>query len=356
MPEQAYHIALREKDEIDLIYLLEVIWQDKWALLVMVALSLLVSLAYLGYMPKQYQVLVKLYPIDTIQLAPVLPGNGGKELGYGVNIQDVEVFYRSAINDLNSLEYQKQFWIHHLGSRHYGPLEGAALDDFLDFRESLHLTESIEEKSASIRLTGDDPVLVSGYLSGFLGYVSARVSTTSISKLLEAIDTSIERIDQAILQARVKAEAEISDRIADITEALTIATSLGIEEAEFDRLANVEITLFNSRQYLLGEKALTFELKALERRRDKDAFVEGLRELQAAKASLLADRERINRNISEFRPLVYPKSISPPLKPVGPNNVLIVAVAMLIGGILGIIVVLVRHGLRSYQTRQGKQK
>ncbi|TQV84240.1 hypothetical protein FKG94_06165 [Exilibacterium tricleocarpae] len=351
-PSLQYPISPQTEDEIDLVALLGVIWQGKWILLALVTFCLLASFVYLELTPKQYQVSENLYPLDAIQMAPVAPGNGGKELGYGVNIQDPNIFFRSALDSLGSLELQKQFWKSQFVLDDATPLEDASLDDFLRFRHSLDLSPPQQDRPASLSIRGNTPALIADRLTAFLNYVSTEVAVKSISKLLRAIDVSIERIDLAILQARTKADAEISDQIVDVREALEIATSLGIEEPEFSRLANVEITLFNSRQYLLGTKALKSELQALERRRNQDAFVPSLRELQDAKASLLADRERISRNVADFRPFTYSDSISPPLQPIGPKSTLILAMAVVFGLILGLVAIFIRHGIQSYKARE----
>lgn len=350
-PVKPYYLSPYTGDEVELIALFGIIWRGKWVVLAVIAFCLLVSGIYLWFTPKQYEISAKLYPIDAISMAIVAPGGGGEKLGYGVNIQDAEVFYRATIDSLDSFEYQRKFWISQSDFDPDVQLEGAALDEFLDFKRSLHLSMPEGDKPVVIRIIGDDPLIIADHLRLFLDYVAAEVAAKSISSLLRAVEVSIEQIDQAILQARIRANAEISDRIVSVAEALEIATSLGIEEAEFDRLANVEVTLFNSRQYLLGRKALTSELQALQRRRDKDAFVPGLRELQAAKASLLADQGRINRNIADFRPFVYPDSISPPLRPAGPKSVLIMVMALVFGLLFGIIVVFIRHGIHSYEVK-----
>lgn len=347
------HITSQVGDEIDPILLLESVWRGKWILLAAIALSLITTLIYLVVMPKQFRISERLYPIDAVQMALVAPGNGGKVLGYGVDIQSAEVFYRSAIDKLGSLESKQRFWLSQSGLSGDDLLvEGELLDGFLDFSRSVRLTVLVVGESAVISIEGSDPVAVAHQLLGLLDYVAAKVAAESLAQLLQAIDVSIERIDQAIFQARTKANAEINDRIVNLTEALDIATSLGIEETEFSRLANVEVALFNDRQYLLGKRALTLELRALEQRQGKDAFVAQLRELQAAKASLLADRARISRNMTAFRPLVYPESISPPLLSVGSRKGLILVVSVVFGTIFGMVIVLIRYGIHGYQGNQ----
>ena len=356
-PVTAYSLDSKVNDEIDLMLLVDILWRGKLVLAAVLALCLVFAVVYLVVTPSRYLISEKIYPIDNVMLVPVAPTESESLLEYAVDMQGVEVLYQSIIDGLSSLEYQKQFWQRQASnsgdlSGEYTELEAAEIGDFLRFSHSIEVAEAVNGGMATVMLKGTEASLITEQLINFLDHVSAKVAAKSLGRVLDAINVNILRIDDAMHLARIQADAKIRDKIASIEEALIIAKALGIREPEFSRLANIEITLFNSRQYLLGEKALASELEALQQRRNRDAFVDGLRELQAAKALLIADRERIGRNLTSFRPVVYSESISPPLTPVWPRINLVLAVACLFGGVLGILVVFARHVVKGYRAKQ----
>lgn len=200
---------------------------------------------------------------------------------------------------------------------------------------------------------------------------------------LEKKETLLQKI--ALLKDKAKLDREY--RIIRLKNDFNIAQALGIETpvnpSEYNRQANnvsrVDINSQNPSRYWLGTKALGQEILTLESRHSDDAFISELpdllRQLEALKVNQRIERlknrkdnfpfsdslRELNTKMAKLKQAkakieqadfsTYKISQAPmiPESPIKPNKKLIVAVAFVLGGMLGVFIALIRGAVRKRQ-------
>jgi chain length determinant protein (polysaccharide antigen chain regulator) len=132
------------------------------------------------------------------------------------------------------------------------------------------------------------------------------------------------------------------DNISRIREALAIAKSSGLQDTVVfsgngsDKLAG---GMSEENTYMRGSKALEAELKNLEARDSDDPFTPGLRKLEKD-AEFYKQLVGENFDIAVYR---HDGVLDLPLSPIKPKKVLIVFLGLVIGGLLGSAIALLKH-------------
>ena len=239
------------------------------------------------------------------------------------------------------------------------------------------------------QIAGDLRVIVKNRLSELKGKLEAARSSYQIGK--EAKIAALRETDnlrRAQLQDELKAlraqlKALRGDRIAQLTEAIGIAKSLGIRKpttpsslGDSDRASSTGTmrTEINNQQiplYFMGVEALEAERSALAQRKSDD-FTDGriaqiAKELQLLQAnreaevlgrrdnediflggveSLRAEEARLSAlsiDISRLKLVTVDKRALEPLAPIRPKKTLIILAGLALGLLLGLVVVLGRY-------------
>ena len=239
------------------------------------------------------------------------------------------------------------------------------------------------------QIAGDLRVIVKNRLSELKGKLEAARSSYQIGK--EAKIAALRETDnlrRAQLQDELKAlraqlKALRGDRIAQLTEAIGIAKSLGIRKpttpsslGDSDRASSTGTmrTEINNQQiplYFMGVEALEAERSALAQRKSDD-FTDGriaqiAKELQLLQAnreaevlgrrdnediflggveSLRAEEARLSAlsiDISRLKLVTVDKRALEPLAPIRPKKTLIILAGLALGLLLGVVVVLGRY-------------
>ncbi|MNC38514.1 Tyrosine-protein kinase ptk [compost metagenome] len=146
---------------------------------------------------------------------------------------------------------------------------------------------------------------------------------------------------------RTAALKQREDRVARLKEALVVADEVGMEAPQVTpgRIASDgELSSFvdGSLMYMRGAKAIRAELQVLEARQSDDPFISKLRGLQS-QLVFLKGIEVKPGNVSVF---TLDSAAEVPETPVKPKKVLILTLGIVIGGMLGVFVALVRYVMR----------
>lgn len=148
---------------------------------------------------------------------------------------------------------------------------------------------------------------------------------------------------QEIESARDSAKARRNDRAKQLQEALTVAEAIGLDNPPVitGRGSNEsELSAFmdGSLMYMRGAKALRAEMQVLLARTSDDPFVPELRNLEKQYqlfAGVSVDRDKV----AVFR---QDGEVDVPDSPIKPKKSLIVALGMVLGGICGVFIALIR--------------
>ena len=124
------------------------------------------------------------------------------------------------------------------------------------------------------------------------------------------------------------AEQERVDRLTQLNEALRIAGAMGLDVVSSD----------SSALYMRGSKALVAEINALTTRESNDAFIPGLRALQAEYAALQKKSMPLNKlNMFHLDGTVFVSKT-----PVSPKKQLVMILSLVLGLSLGCLMALIR--------------
>jgi len=205
-----------------------------------------------------------------------------------------------------------------------------------------------------------------------------------IAVLQEADNLKRSELQDELKALKVKLKVLRDDRIAQLDEAINVARALGLKKPSTPSTladqslasSNVMRTEINNQQlplYFLGTEVLESERNTLARRvsddfsdsriaeirkellllgnnrkiemlnsrTNDDLFLGGLEALRMERMRL----QGVNTDISQINIVNVDRAASTPLKPIGPKKLLIVALALLLGAVFGVILVLVRNAL-----------
>ena len=414
-------------NEVDLLPLFLMVWQQKKIILATAALFGLVALGYAYLSTPEYQVSSVLRPaaineLDALNRSGVytLPPNEALlKVGSSLESYDNRLgFFRS------NQELFTQF-------KRPGRTLEQSFEDFN--RNSLKLifpdSKKADSQNAAISMELTYPGGVDGVkiLNGFVDYaidaerkqiaadlkVIVNNRLTELKGKLDAARSSYEidkeariaalneadSIKRAQLQDELKAlrqqlKVVRTDRMAQLSEAIGIARSLNIQKpttpSALGDSANIRgssgmRTEINNQQiplYFMGTEALEAERAALQQRKTDD-FTEGrvaqiARELQLLQSNreVEALKQRQNEDLflsgveplrseivrlgdlsnldsSNMKLVSIDRKALEPMEPVKPRKALIVLLGLLLGGILGVLIVLVRNFLA---VREGQLK
>lgn len=243
------------------------------------------------------------------------------------------------------------------------------------------------------QIAADLNVIVKNRLSELKGKLGSARSSYEIGK--EAKIASLREFDnlrRAQLQDELKAlraqlKALRADRIAQLSEAIVIARSLGIRkpstpsslgDADRGSSSGLMRTEINNQQiplYFMGVEALEAErfalaqrktddftegriaqiakelqllqsnreIEVLSRRENEDIFLSGVESLRAEEGRL----SRLNVDMSRLKLVTIDKRALEPLGPIKPKKALIIVTGLIIGLLAGLVVSLILHLLKT---------
>lgn len=188
-----------------------------------------------------------------------------------------------------------------------------------------------------------------------LNYVINLAQQKTINDFVEEVNAEAairkQRLVNQIANLRKIEKDRRLDRIVILEEAVKIARSLDMSEPmKSGPEVNIEgVGMANQGMplYYLGYRLLEAELNALRERKNDDPFIPELRKTQQA----LADLETISINPKNISVVTVDQMALPASKPAKPKKALILAVAIVFGGLLGIFIALIR---RAYKKRINK--
>ncbi|TFY92307.1 chain-length determining protein, partial [Pseudomonas nabeulensis] len=246
-------------------------------------------------------------------------------------------------------------------------------------------------------ISADIGVILNNRLGELKGKLETARAAYNVQK--EAKIASLEEADtlrRAQLRDELKAlraqlKIQRTDRLAQLNESIGIARSLGIRkpttpsslgEADRPGSSSVMRTEINNQQvplYFMGVDALEAERAALQQRKSDD-FTDG-RIAQIAKELLLLESNRevevlnsrenedlflagveplraeisrlrnLNIDMRSIKLVAIDQSALEPLAPIAPRRTLIVLLAVMLGAMLGVLAVLIRHSFMGSRAR-----
>ena len=366
-----------QDDEIDLVELLQTIWDGKWLIATFAAIAVVCGGAFALLKPSVFEAQTEIKPITTVHAQLY---NASNSLGF------FEITRGALLNSY--IEYLDERSLFEDSIRKNELLDRSKFESEQDY------DNAIVEMAASIELL--PPINEDGTDKGeSRRYWSINFEGENSQKWLAVLDdvtqsatnsvqqNLVDRFENALLVAkqskRFKLEdletsianaisdytRKTSDRLAFLREQAAIARKLGVAKNTLEAqtfMANTGVVAnvkSDTPFYLRGYEAIEKEIELIESREDVSAFVDGLLKLEQDKRALEQDKT-LERAIDLFEstPIkssepfmaaefdVYATDIESKSK-----RSLIVALALVVGGMVGVLFVLIRSALRNRKAK-----
>lgn len=346
---------LSDSDEIDLFELIEGLWRRK--LLIAVTASL-VGGAAIGYAllaTPIYEAKVFVQPPSQNDIAQLNYGRGGAT---GLSMLSVKDVYDIYLRNLQSESLRREFF----RSVYLPSLEEDERDESQDelyssFQEVLTLGVAAKDNPGRyyVKANLPDPQQAAEWVVRYLEMAGQR-GVLEVTKDVKADATvRANNLEQRIEAARESARKEREDKIAQLSEALRVAQSIGLEKPPIissGLSTELSAGMDGSLTYMRGSKALEAEIDNLRKRTSDDPFVDSLRKKQEELSFYRT--LQIDRGVIQ----VYRQdgAIESPDKPVKPKRLLIALAGLVAGVVLGGLLAFTANMWADLNLRRGRKE
>jgi chain length determinant protein (polysaccharide antigen chain regulator) len=338
----------QQNDEIDLFELAQNLWREKLLIIAVTVLFTVAALAYAFTATPTYEARVDLLPPS---LSEVAGFNIGRTPEAGLAPYKVADVYAVFIRNLTADESKRWFFNDiYLPSLPEEERAGSSSALYSRVNEQLSVKASDKARPDLFTLTVQDasPEKTTIWADAYIEHVAELSLDEMIENATRESDVMGRNIKTQIDSLRETAEVRRNDRIEKLTEALGIAESIGLENApliggQIDQ--QLSAIMDGSLMYMRGSKALKAEIQTLTDRKSDDPFIDSLRGLQErlnVYESIKPEREQV----AVFR---QDGQVATPDRPLKPKKFLIVALGLVLGGMAGVFIALVRVMLKKHR-------
>jgi len=331
-------------DEIDLFELWDKLWSQRLFIVAITAIVVLLAVGYLLISKPVYQAEAYfLAPLkQDVQELSSLYDSGEN----GLNVTErytPEKVYSEFQKNLKSRQVRREFFDNkELVKLYLSDGEATSVNDVFEktFNEDLkvNLPKKGKGEVVSIYFQLTDQALSAELLNDFIQFSM----TKTVRDLIKSINSEIET-QEVILKDKMSAMKKLAllrrqDRIEQLEETLSLAMAADIIEARINDSAN-ELNM----DYMRGAKVIESEIEILKSRKSDDAFIPELRDLEEEHSyltSIKLDKEKIQVAIIDQQAYI-------PEEPIKPKKILVLAISIALGGLLGIMLALVRSVIKS---------
>jgi chain length determinant protein (polysaccharide antigen chain regulator) len=317
-------------DEIDLVELVQGVWRQKlWVALVAVPVIGL-ALAYVMLASPVYEAKIFIRPPSQNEIAQLNYGRGEGTGLAPLSAKDVySVYLKALLSEAVRDKFFRNAFLPTLTENERGGSRDVLYAQFNGMLKVAQVSKDVPDRY-SITASLEDPRLAATWVSNYAEMAADRAKEELLSGTRSDISIMADNLEQQVRASRASASNQRADQIAQLTEALRIAKSIGLEKPPIisDALySEVSAGMGGALTYMRGSKALEAEIANIESRASNDPFIPGLRERQ----------EKLNflRNLKIDPSLVamYQQdgAVSPPDRPVKPRKAIILLLAALAG-------------------------
>jgi len=329
-------------DEIDLMELVVIVWRARWLLMAVTVLVIIIAAAYVQSKPSVYHLEAQVSHPNSFQEAElgVLTLNPTEDDLY----LPQEVFATTQ-RELVSRATQREFvlWVNQRLVKGQQPMV------FDWFANTLKVEAEVRGKAATgvylVSLVCVDEERCSGLVNDYVDFVHDKARQALVSDMLEFLASKSQRLVGSIDLLRENHKLVVADKLVVLDTQIEIAREVGWATPVVEVLASDK----KVPRYYAGYRLLESVRAQLLLQLESDAHISGLRGLQQRLESFESAKRRISGiggdvsvlNIVDY---AYPTNV-----PVSSNKKLILAVAALLGGMLGLIAVFISHSIKSYR-------
>ncbi|MFO3722731.1 LPS O-antigen chain length determinant protein WzzB [Pseudomonas sp. HLMP] len=327
-------------DEIDLFELIEGLWKQKVLIIVATVVITAIAVAYALLAKPVYEAKVFVQPPSQNDIAPLNYGRGGNTELSMLTVKDVYEIY---LRNLQSESLRREFFrTVYLPSLSEDERKGSQDELYGRFLNVLSLGVAAKETPDRffVKANVSDPQQAAEWVVRYLEMAGHRGQKEIVGDVKADATIKANNLEQQINAALESARKQREDQIVQLTEALRVAKSIGLEKPPIisnTLSSEVSAGMDGSLMYMRGTKALEAEINNLRMRTSDAAFVKNLRQWQEALA--FYRNLQIDPNVIQ----VYRQdgAIESPDKPVKPKKSIIIIIGVFVGISVGIAFALI---------------
>lgn len=325
------HKRLNSNEEVDLFQFMMGIWKRKLSVVLIAVAITAAAVAYALWVKPEYEAQVYVQPPSQNDIAQLNYGRGGDS---GLGVLTARDVFGAYIRVLQSEAMRRKFFKeYYLPSLTEEARKGS--QDVLYARFNQVLTAGPVNKEVQdrfyIKASLPDPQLAATWVTHYVKMAGDKAKQDVIRDAKADAIAKADNLEQQILQGRQSTTKQREDRIAQLNEALKIATSIGLKNPPLitnSLSTEVSAGMEGALTYMRGSNALEAEVENLKSRKSDDPFVANLRQRQEA----LGFYKTLKIDPAVIEVYTQDGAIQVPDRPVKPNKRLIV----FLGGLLGL--------------------
>ncbi|GAA5444407.1 chain length determinant protein [Microbulbifer sp. NBRC 101763] len=333
-------------DEIDITALVQGLWGQRW-LIAIVTLVVTLGAALYAFLSKP------VYEARIGVLPPVLSDITGFNIARSENtglapfsVTDVySVFTRNLRSEGSRNQFFKNVYLPSLDNEQRS---GSRDELYKKFGKLLKVQLPAKGQIAhTVIVKHSDPLKAADWAQYYLDQVTRQSTAEVLRNTQREVEVKSKQIQGELNTLRKFAEIHKNDRLAKLREALTVAEAVGLEAPPvIGGQISQQLSAFmnGDLMYMRGTRALRSEIEVLEGRTADEPFIPSLRYLEQQHTTLQnALAPSMNVSVSRLDgPIEIPDA------PVKPRKALILVLGVLLGGMLGFLIALVRLMLNGY--------
>lgn len=334
-----------QNDEIDLFELVEKLRKDKLWIIFFICFSTTIGGGYAFFSAPIYQAEVKISPPSSRHIAEL---NQLSRVTFTPDSDSISKIttataYEYFLQTLESSSLRKKFYSIPDIEEFYNP-ESLPLSQIWDKYNDSVIVQKPNGNSlyTSLKISASDPDIAANFANRYVDLALEIAKTSLISDFEEERYQSKAQTLATIKSKQDTYVSQIQLELAKLREAKNIASELGFDrQTPHNRFASDNDNLMVDeirRLYSQGTIAIAAEIKILKSRIKDESLIPDLIDLKQKLAflnSITLDKTKIKSAIIDFE-------ATTPLNPIKPKKVIIIALSIVLGLIIGVIFVLIR--------------
>jgi chain length determinant protein (polysaccharide antigen chain regulator) len=329
-------------DEIDLVELLGGLWRQRLLIIVTAVIVTGGAVAYALLATPVYEAKVVVQPPSQSNISQLNYGRGGDSGLAMLSVKDVyDVYLRNLLSESLRREFFRKVYLPSLSES-----ERQGSQDDLFNRLNNTLSVAVASKGTPnhyfVMAKLPNAEQAAQWVVQYVQMAGEHAKREVIKDVRGDVMVKASNLEQHITASRESARKQREDQIVQLTEALKVADSIGLEKPPIisnDLSSELTAAMDGSLTYMRGSKALRAEIENLRNRASDDPFIDKLRVRQEA----MEFYRTLSTDPGVIEVYRQDGAIELPDKPVEPKKRIIVVLGAVGGLMLGVMLALFRN-------------
>jgi len=322
-------------DEIDLFELWDKLWSQRLFIVSVTSIVFVIAVAYLllvkpVYRAEAYFLAPLKQDVRALNIAGVSEGNTSGKV------------YSEFQKNLQSRQVRREFFDNKKLIKLYENEKAVSVNDAFEkkFNKDLIVTLPKKDKGELVSIYFDltNRSLSASLLNEFIQFSVDKTVNEFVNSISTDVKNRKEILEDKMFAMRKLGLLRRQDRIIQLEESLRLAAAADIVDTNINESAN-KLNM----DYMRGTNVIESEIKILKSRKNDDAFIPQLRNLEERRSylsSIILDKESIKVAIIDQHAYIPEKSIKP-------KKILVLTISVVLGGMLGIMLAFMRSAIKS---------